>query len=201
MNAFNASNYKMGLFRKYKVDQLSDEQLVQLYRRDRNSDSIAELYVRYGHLVFGTCMKYLKNKENAEDISMQLFEKLPLKLMQNEIKYFKSWLYMVTKNECLMYLRKKKEVPMEFIQIESEEETINPKIILESKLSLLEKAIELLKSPQKECIKLFYIEDNSYEQIASLLKLEIKKVKSAIQNGKRNIKLILEDNHEFKSLP
>lgn len=191
----------MALFRKYKIDQLSDEQLVQLYARDRNSDVIAELYVRYGHLVFGTCMKYLKSKENAQDISMQLFEKLPLKLVQNDISYFKSWLYMVTKNECLMYLRKKKEVPMEFIQIDSEEETINPKIILESKISLLEKAIELLKSPQKECIKLFYIEDNSYEQIAKLLKIEVKKVKSAIQNGKRNIKLILEDNHEFKSLP
>lgn len=191
----------MALFRKYKIDQLSDEQLVHLYKRDLNSEVIAELYVRYGHLVFGTCMKYLKNKENAEDISMQLFEKLPLKLVQNEISFFKSWLYMVTKNECLMYLRKKKEVPMEFIQIDSEEEPLNPKIILESKISLLEKAIDLLKSPQKECIKLFYIEDYSYEQIASLLRIEIKKVKSAIQNGKRNIKLILEDNHEFKSLP
>ena len=191
----------MALFRKYKIDQLSDEQLVLLYKRDRNSEVIAELYARYGHLVFGTCMKYLKNKENAEDISMQLFEKLPLKLVQNEISFFKSWLYMMTKNECLMYLRKKKEVPMEFIQIDSEEEALNPKIILESKISLLEKAIDLLKSPQKECIKLFYIEDNSYEQIASMLKIEIKKVKSAIQNGKRNIKLILEDNHEFKSLP
>ena len=91
--------------KKYK--SLSDEELLSLYKEKQASEVLGEYYQRYGHLVMGTSMKYLRNKFDAEDLVMNLFEKLPNKLMSHNIANFKSWLYMVTKNECLMLLRKK----------------------------------------------------------------------------------------------
>ena len=87
--------------KKYKLK--TDEELVTLYKLERSSTCIAIIYERYGHLVMGTCMKYLKNEVESQDITMQIFEELHSKLLKHEINYFKSWLYMVTKNECFSF--------------------------------------------------------------------------------------------------
>lgn len=188
------------LFRKRTTyHQLSDEDLVSNYRNDKSSEIIGEIYKRYGHLVMGTCMKYLKNRADAEDMTMTIFEKLPHKLANHSIERFKSWLYMVTKNECLMLLRKKGHASAE---ITKELEANDELHIVEAKevqYEILEEAIKDLKEEQRKCIELFYIESKSYQEITSLLKLDINKVKSAIQNGKRNLKLTLEKRNEFKS--
>lgn len=186
--------------KRNKYKNLSDQELLLSFRQEESRAIIGEIYERYGHLVFGTSMKYLKNKEDAEDLVMNLFEKLPSKLLSNEINAFKSWLYMVTKNECLMRLRKKGIQTNELI-IEPTDQGVDVlKIKKENQLQALESSIEELKDEQKECIKLFYIEGKSYTEITAMLKLDIKKVKSAIQNGKRNLKIKLEGRNEFKSL-
>jgi RNA polymerase sigma-70 factor (ECF subfamily) len=184
--------------KKYRA--LSDEELLTSYKEVQSSMIIGEYYQRYGHLVMGTAMKYLKNQHDAEDLVMQLFEKLPNKLIAHNISNFKSWLYMVTKNECLMLLRKKgnKEVSL-MTDVEDKDETAL-KIEKEEQINALESTIEELKVEQRECIKLFYIECKSYQEISNLLQLDIKKVKSAIQNGKRNLKIKLEGRNEFKSV-
>ena len=145
-------------------------------------------------------MKYLKNKFDAEDLAMHLFEKLPGKLLSHNISNFKSWLYMVTKNECLMILRKKGNLTSSLTRELEDTDDVDLKIEKEEQLEMLEDAIEDLKEEQKECIKLFYIESKSYQEITEMLRLDIKKVKSAIQNGKRNLKLNLEGRNEFKSI-
>lgn len=183
---------------KYKI--LSDEELLLLYKNKQSSEVIGEYYQRYGHLVMGTSMKYLKNKFDAEDLVMHLFEKLPKKLLSHNITNFKSWLYMVTKNECLMLLRKKGNLTSSLTKELEDTDELNLKIEKETQLKMLEDAIEDLKAEQKECIKLFYIESKSYQEITETLRLDIKKVKSAIQNGKRNLKINLEGRNEFKSV-
>lgn len=183
---------------KYKT--LSDDELLLIYKEKQSSEVIGEFYIRYGHLVMGTSMKYLKNKFEAEDLVMNLFEKLPAKLLSHNITAFKSWLYMVTKNECLMLLRKKGNLTTSITKELEDTDQLALKIETETQLELLEDAIEGLKTEQKECIKLFYIERKSYQEITDTLRLDINKVKSAIQNGKRNLKLNLEGRNEFKSL-
>ena len=185
--------------KKYRT--LTDEELVNIFKDDQSSLCIQILYERYGHLVMGVAMKYLKNEVDAEDVTMKIFEELHAKLLKHSIQFFKSWLYMVVKNECFMILRKSKnEISVEYIEnyeISAEDET--EKIhIKEINLRLLENCIELLKDEQKKCIHLFYINEKSYTEISELLNLPISKVKSAIQNGKRNIKIILEQSDEFK---
>ena len=183
---------------KYKI--LSDDELLRTYKEKQSSEVIGEYFQRYGHLVMGTSMKYLKNKFDAEDLAMNLFEKLPGKLLSHNISNFKSWLYMVTKNECLMILRKKGNLTSSLTRELEDTDDVNLKIEKEEQLEILEDAIEDLKEEQKECIKLFYIESKSYQEITEMLRLDIKKVKSAIQNGKRNLKLNLEGRNEFKSI-
>ena len=187
--------------RRKKYRLMTDEELVNIYKDEKSSLCIEILYERYGHLVMGVSLKYLKKEVDAEDLCMKIFEDLQLKLINHTVLFFKSWLYMVVKNECFMILRKsKKETPVEFIEnydvsSEDELEKINNK---EINFNLLEMSLENLKGDQKKCIQLFYLEEKSYNEISELLNLPLTKVKSAIQNGKRNIKIILEQNDEFK---
>jgi RNA polymerase sigma factor (sigma-70 family) len=187
-----------GIKRKqYKLK--TDDELVNLYKIEQSSLCIAIIYERYGHLVFGVSLKYLKNQEDAQDLTMKIFEELPDKILKHSIQYFKAWLYMVSKNECFMLLRKKGiETSTEFIEKYEGEITEEDEPMKEIQLQLLEKSIELLKPEQKICITLFYIKELSYQEISDELNIPLMKVKSAIQNGKRNIKIQLEEKDEFK---
>lgn len=175
--------------RRKKYRDKSDQELISIYRETSQNECIGILYERYGHLVMGACLKYLKNIHNAEDISMQIFETLSDKLIKHDIVNFKSWLFTVTRNECLMYFRKnkKEEVSIEHFDSSDSNEAYNLNYDLQ--LDLLKNFIASLKDEQRKCLELFYFSDQSYEQIASTLEINIKQVKSAIQNGKRNLKI------------
>jgi RNA polymerase sigma-70 factor (ECF subfamily) len=191
----------MRIFKRQSYKTHSDEELIIAYRQDQRAAILGEMYLRYAHLVLGTCMKYMKNQHDAEDVCMHVFEHLGRKLLQNDIQQFKGWLYTVTRNECLMKLRKKGTVSLELTREPGAEEDSADKGLLEIQLTALEAAIEELKEEQRECIRLFYLERKSYEQVALALNLDLNKVKSAIQNGKRNLKIQLEGRNEFKSNP
>ena len=160
--------------KKYK--QLEDHELLNTYRDSGASEVIGEFYRRYGHLVMGTAMKYLKNQFDAEDLVMNLFEKLPGKLQSHNIQHFKSWLYIVTKNECLMLLRKKGHVTAEITRELEASDELELTIKKEEQYNALEEAIEDLKEEQQSCIKLFYLESRSYQEISALLQLDLKRL-------------------------
>lgn len=190
-------NNNMFQFKRKKYQSLSDEMLVQMYRDKQDMQCIGILYERYSHLVLGVALKYMKDGQLAEDICMQVFESLIQKLANYQIGYFKSWLYMVTKNECLMLLRKKNHaIPLELSQVENEESERDFEQD-ELNLTLLEQKIDHLKEEQRKCIQLFYLKERSYYEISIELNISLKNVKSAIQNGKRNLKLLLEKENEF----
>lgn len=185
---------------KRKYQKLTDNELASRFKERPSNEILSEIYLRFGHLMMGTCLKYLKNKEEAEDTVMELFEALPQKLEKHTVDHFKSWLYMTTKNACLMRLRKK-NIPSQEIdeRIHSTPEGSNSKFLEEKQYNSLEKAVEDLKDEQKTAVKLFYFKRLSYQEVGEKMNLPIKKVKSAIQNGKRNLKLKLENNDNFKS--
>lgn len=186
-------------FNRNKYNNYSDEELVELFQDKGLKLCISLLYERYGHLVMGVGLKYLKNPTDAEDLTMQIFESLFVKLKNHSIKQFKPWLYMVVKNECLMLLRKKKKnIPVELTDNLTNTDTESDIILKELQLSKLEMAIEELKPEQKQCVSLFYLQQKSYSEISLELMISEKQVKSAIQNGKRNLKILLEKEHEFR---
>lgn len=186
--------------RKRKYQKLSDNELASRFKQGASNDLLTEVYLRFGHLMMGTCLKYLKNKEEAEDTVMEIFEVLSNKLEKHSVEHFKSWLYMTTKNACLMRLRKKGLHLQEIDErIHSEPLEVDSKVLEEKQYSTLENAVDELKDEQKIAVKLFYFERLSYQDISEKMDLPVKKIKSAIQNGKRNLKLKLENNDNFKS--
>lgn len=189
------------LFNRKHTSKLSDLELVSEYQKSEDSKYVGELFNRYAHLVLGVCLKYLKDSDKSQDAVMQIFEKLMTDLKQQNIQNFKSWLHVVSKNYCLMQLRKKKPVSSgesfenaeRTIESTSEIDDIEMK---EKHLVQLEQAIEELKPEQRNCIKLFYLEKKCYQEVAENTGYSEKQVKSYIQNGKRNLKLIITQYRE-----
>ncbi|HMP99114.1 MAG TPA: RNA polymerase sigma factor [Cyclobacteriaceae bacterium] len=179
-----------------------DLELIARYKKSGDMAVLAQLYQRYTHLVYGLCLKYLKDREESQDAVMQIFEKLRESLKQHEVQYFKSWLYVTSKNHCLILLRaRKKELKL---RENIAEETMENQLLLhheeeqglEQNLGKLEKCIEELAEEQKSCVKLFYLEEQCYKDIAQATGYDLKKVKSYIQNGKRNLKICMERKDE-----
>jgi RNA polymerase sigma factor (sigma-70 family) len=181
---------------KYK--KLSDQELILRYKESGELTIVGELYSRYMNLVFGVCLKYLKDREESRDAVMQIFEKLVSSLREHQVTYFKSWLYATARNHCLMHLRAGKgknfeEITDAFMETGTE---MHPEdgTEMESNLSKLENCIEQLVAEQKSCIRLFYIQQKCYKEIVTLTGFDDNKVKSYIQNGKRNLKLCMDQN-------
>ncbi|MGE5107036.1 MAG: RNA polymerase sigma factor [Sphingobacteriales bacterium] len=175
---------------------ISDQELLENFYSDKNNDWLGVLLPRYTLLLLGVCMKYLKNEEEAKDCVQQVFLKAITELHKYKVDYFKSWIYMVAKNHCLMKLRDKGKKTIEItdkVMIAPGEET--DKALLEQKdktLSIMSEALEELNAEQKKCIILFYLEKQSYQQIADKTGFTLMQVKSHIQNGKRNLKQLIE---------
>jgi RNA polymerase sigma-70 factor (ECF subfamily) len=191
-------------FNKKDITGLGDDQLIDEYKRSHDNKCIGELYKRYAHLVFGVCLKYLKDDAAAQDMVMEVFEKLLTDLKNHEVQNFKSWLYMVSKNQCLMLLRKQKgheSVELKTDRNEDDDErTVENELaehlddvdLKETQLVHLEEGITTLNHEQKLCVELFYLQHKSYIEVAEITGYDLKQVKSYIQNGKRNLKLYLE---------
>lgn len=183
------------IFKKQKIKALTDEQLVLLYKDSGNKKCIGELFERYSHLVYGVCLKYLQEPNDAKDMLMVIFEKLLVDLKKYDIKTFKPWLYQASKNSCLMKLRKNnKETFTDFSNYELADNNtdLHNKKTKEKEITTLEEAILQLKPQQQVCIKLFYLEKKSYQQVVDETSMSLKEVKTNIQNGKRNLKILME---------
>lgn len=201
----------MALFKKSRhtaipLEKLSDVEIIASYQESGDAGHVGELYKRYTHLVLGLCLKYLKNEDKAKDAVMEIFEKLLGDLKVHEISNFKSWLYSVAKNHCLMHLRKenreravfedfKNNNMDDFMEIGAGLHPSN-KEEKEVQFKMLHEAIGSLKTEQRTCIELFYLKDKTYQEISEITGYELKKVKSYIQNGKRKLEIILKKQDE-----
>lgn len=187
---------------------LEDSELITAYQASHNKEYIGILFKRYMTFVLGVCMKYLHNPEKSKDATMQIFESLFISLLkQNQpIQNFQAWIYTISKNHCFMQLRKKQVVTVndefifnkavenqDFSHLTEETDWQEEKIIQN-----LPSAITQLAVPQQQCIQLFYLEQKSYQEIMAQTGYNFKEVKSHIQNGKRNLKNILNPLHNEK---
>lgn len=189
--------------KKTDHNPLTDVELLALYRQTRDKELVGVLYKRYAHLVFGLCMKYFKDEDQAADAVTNIFTKLFDDLLKHKVEYFKSWLYTYSKNHCLMTLRSAKsnlrkslEYSANFkVVMENSEEMHQNANKREQEYALLEQALTALSDEQRVCVELFYLKDKSYAQITEITGHDLNKVKSHIQNGKRNLKIMLEQNN------
>ena len=182
----------------------SDSELIFLYKKTHSLSLIGELYTRYTSLVYGVCFKYLKDRDEAKDAAMQLFEKLIDTLKNHEVENFKSWLYVSARNHCLMQIRSKKGKFKEEIDVLDMENQflLHPEEgnELEENLGRLEECIDRLIDEQQKCVRLFYLNEKCYKEITVVTGFDLNQVKSFIQNGKRNLKICLESKALLKNV-
>lgn len=185
--------------KKTKPDNTGDEALLQSYRQTGDLAVLGRLYEQYMPLVYGVCLKYLQDEEQSKDAVMQIFEELIVKINRHEVKQFRGWLYVLSRNFCLMQLRANKKTEtlsidevMEFPFVLHHDDESDS----EASIQQLEKCMQQLSPQQQQSIDLFYIKEKCYKEVADITGYTLNEVKSYIQNGKRNLKICLESNRE-----
>lgn len=182
---------------------MTDQELLACYNADHNNEWVGALLKRYTLLLLGVCMKYVKNEEEAKDCVQQIFFKVLTELPKYKVEYFKSWIYTIARNHCLMRLRDRHGRPAQITDnmlAAWDEDTGKSKHLEKDHLlELMTQALEELGKEQKLCLILFYLEKKSYQEIADTTGFTLMQVKSHIQNGKRNLKLLLEKKIREKS--
>jgi len=181
-----------------RINEQDDAALIAQYKSSGDLEVLGVLYNKYMHLVFGVCLNYFKDEEQSKDAVMQIFEELVKKLKVHEVQNFKSWLHVLTRNHCLMALRKSAKnttVSLEDSFVENTEFVhLDIDDTKERQLTVMEKCMETLPEEQRRSVDLFYLQEKCYKEVVDITGYEMSKVKSYIQNGKRNLKICIEKN-------
>jgi len=178
--------------------------LLEQFYADHNNEWLGILLQRYTLLLLGVSMKYLKNEEEAKDSVQQIFLKVIQELQKYKVEYFKSWLYMVAKNHCLMKLREKQgkittEINDRLATKHGEETDRQALLENDQTLELMDLSLKELNPEQQQCVTLFYLQKKSYQEVSEATGFSMLQVKSYIQNGKRNLKLLIEKKLQEKA--
>ena len=186
----------MPFFKNIPATTAPDEDLIQSYKSTGDLNILSDLYQRYMDLVYGVCLKYLKDSENAKDAVLAIFEELVTKLKKHEVTNFKGWLYQLSKNHCLMILRSEKKFSKaQFdVSLMQNEETLHLNGVLEKEQNFkhLQYCLGQLVAEQKNVLELFYMEGKCYNEIVTITGIDWNKVRSFIQNGRRNLKICMD---------
>jgi RNA polymerase sigma factor (sigma-70 family) len=178
----------------------TDRELIDQYKTSGKPEVLGEPYQRYMELVYGVCLKYFKEPEDAKDCVMTIYEELTSKLKKHEVENFKGWLYQLAKNHCLMKLRKKKIIPVniDVTTVQSEENLhLSDAFEKEENFRQMEFCLSQLGAEQRQAVELFYLQNKCYKEIAETTGLDVNKVRSFIQNGRRNLKLCMQKQMEI----
>ncbi|MEO7982737.1 MAG: sigma-70 family RNA polymerase sigma factor [Bacteroidota bacterium] len=180
-----------------KYQHITDQELLEQFYADHNNEWLGILLQRYTLLLLGVSMKYLKNEEEAKDSVQQIFLKVIQELQKYKVDYFKSWLYMVAKNHCLMKIRERQgkitaEISDRLATKPEDETNMRELIDNDHTLELMELALKELNPEQQQCVTLFYLQKKSYQEVSDETGFTMLQVKSYIQNGKRNLKILIE---------
>ncbi|MGN6439561.1 MAG: RNA polymerase sigma factor [Agriterribacter sp.] len=192
--------YPLEFIKNISAPPDDDAQLVAQYRYTGDLKILSNLYQRYMELVYGVCLKYFKDQERSRDAVMNIFEELVTKLKVHEISNFKSWLHTLARNHCLMQLRTPKnlkttEFNTDYMQ-SAEAVHLNGVFEKEEQLQLLERCLQTLSAEQKQTVELFYLQQKCYNEIAAITGFDWNKVRSFIQNGRRNLKNCMEQTEK-----
>lgn len=188
-----------------KYQHITDQELLEQFYADHNNEWLGILLQRYTLLLLGVSMKYLKNEEEAKDSVQQIFLKVIQELQKYKVEYFKSWLYMVAKNHCLMKIREKQgkittEINDRLATKPGEDTDRQALLENDQTLELMDLSLKELNPEQQQCVTLFYLQKKSYQEVSEETGFSMLQVKSYIQNGKRNLRLLVEKKLKEKGV-
>lgn len=184
--------------RPYK--DFPDEELIARYQNSEDDAFFEELFTRYQDKVLPICFKLLRDKEECQDACMEIFEKARKGLRKENVDRFNSWLYILIKNHCYDQIRKRKrrlttssyaeEELEEILWKKGPDERLNGDGYRQEKLREVEAVLSRLDEAQRVCVDAFYCQGKSYKEIAEETGYTSNQVKSYLQNGIRNLRII-----------
>ena len=180
----------------------ADAALLARFRASGRDEDLLPLYERYAGFIYAIALRYLGTPERGADAGAELWEVLRAKLREHEVGNFKSWLHTLVRNHCLMQLRKEKRSPvqkassdlmqtdaLQHLNQEANDEAVDTRP--------LHHCLKQLGEEQRRCIHLFYLrEGHTYKSVAEELGLSVGRVRSHLQNGRRNLKICLDRQTE-----
>ncbi|MBL7775417.1 MAG: sigma-70 family RNA polymerase sigma factor [Saprospiraceae bacterium] len=176
----------------------TDDELLARYRDSGDARYLGWLYERYMPMVYGVCLKIFRDPAKSEDAVMGIYEELTRKLREHQVESFRGWLFVLARNYCLMEWRKNHRRPTDYHppedmdRYDAVEAPFEVEIHQKNHLQPLNNCLQELPGKQRQSVELFYLKDHSYKEIAELLAEEVGKIRSYIQNGRRNLKICLE---------
>jgi len=183
------------------INKLTDEELVFKIVETNNSQLFAILYDRYSKVVYNKCYGFAKNKEEAEDLTHDVFIRLfvKLKTFKGNSK-FSTWLYSFTYNFCVNYVQrnthKKKEkvtVVTDVIKDDDVFEEIDDAQLFELKSEKLSKALALMDPKDKSILLMKYQDDMSIKEIKEALGIGESAVKMRVKRAKQKVISVYEE--------
>lgn len=174
----------------------TDEDLLAKYKASGSLAHLGALYDRYLEQVYGVALRYLQDEALAEDAVMAIFETLVPKAMQHEVHEFRPWLYVLAKNHCLMQLRRDRKkntltLDAESVHLPAPAHPLDAEEEAAATSAELQRCLDKLSAQQRQCVEWFYYEGRSYHEISGLCGEDAGRVRSHIQNGRRNLRICM----------
>jgi len=183
---------------KQGVNKLSDEEVINLYLKSRSSSYFTMLYSRYSGKVYSKCISLLKDEQLSDDATQDIFLKIYLNLAKFSGKSkFSTWVYSITYNYCIDYIRRKKKernIFSEDIENVGEPlEDINDSELLEIEVSRLKKVLNVIPVGDRAVLLMKYQDDMSIRDIAGVLEKSESAIKMKIKRAKHKAKSSYKD--------
>lgn len=174
----------------------TDEEVYLRYVKEDNDTDLETLLIRHRDGLMLFLLGFVRNTEDAEDLMMDTFAKLALDKPDFEPERtgsFKSWLYTIARRNALMHIRKRKyeTVPLEE-DIPSDTDLPDVALLREESKRKLYQAMSALKPEYRRVLYLRYLENLPHEEIAVIMKLNIRQVYHLVERGKASLKKMLE---------
>lgn len=185
-----------------------DWKLVQRALKKNDQKAYAELMGRYKETIFYMLLKMIKSKDDADDLTIEAFGKAFKNLSQYTPDFaFSTWLFKIATNNCIDYIRRKKEAVSldktyetsdgDVISFEPKSEFLNPeeKAIKKQKIQVMQSVVEKLQPRYRVLVELRYFQEKSYEEIALELDLPIGTVKAQLFRARELLYHTLKNMH------
>lgn len=174
---------------------LTDEEVIKMIVDSGSPVMVDVLYQRYAHKVYRKCMSFVKDNSIAEDLTHDIFIKMYLNLASFKGKSkFSTWLYSITYNFCIDYIRKNQKSKMvsieDKIRVVSDMEIETTDDLQHIELKRLEKLLDEMKPEERMILLMKYKDGLSIKEIQKIFSISESAVKMRIKRAKEKVRML-----------
>ena len=176
-----------------RINQATDEEIVDLYLKTQKDQYFSEIYRRYSGKIFGKCLSFFKEEAEATDAVHDIFIKILINLSKfGEKSKFSTWIYSITYNYCIDSLRKSKKMNIQYIDDIGEEVVFEDENednwMTDIEMSQIEKVMDNLHPQDKAVLLIKYMYDMSIKEICGIMEKTESAIKMKLKRAKQRFR-------------